>query len=143
MLMKARERNINAIYGIAEKLPYPDKSFGYALMVTTICFVDDVLQSFREVHRILKKKGRFIIGYVDKDSPVGKIYLEHQDKNVFYKDAVFYSTGQVYEYLKKAGFIIECTLQTVFGMLETVREVQVPEDGFGKGSFVVIRAIKN
>ena len=143
MREKAIEREIHAINGVAEKLPYADKSYDYALMVTTLCFVDDVLQAFNEVHRILKKNGTFIIGFVDKNSPVGKIYLENKDKNVFYKDAVFYSAEEVYRYLWETGFRIDITLQTVFGMLDTIKEIQIPQNGYGKGSFVVIKAIKN
>ncbi|MBN2213614.1 MAG: class I SAM-dependent methyltransferase [Bacteroidales bacterium] len=143
MREKAKERLINAINGIAEKLPYPDLSYEHVLMVTTLCFADNVLQAFHEVHRILKKNGSFIIGFVDKNSPVGKIYFENKDKNVFYRDAVFYSTEEVYNFLCKTGFKIETTLQTVFGMLDAIREVQVPEKGYGKGSFIVIKAIKS
>ena len=142
MREKARERYINAVDGVAEKLPYPDKSYDFALMVTTICFVDDILQSCKEVHRILKKNGTFIIGFVDKNSPVGKIYLENRNQSVFYKDAIFYSTDEVYRFLSETGFKIETTLQTVFGLLDTIKEVQTPQDGCGKGSFVVIKAVK-
>lgn len=142
MREKAIERGINAIDGVAEKLPYPDKSYDFALMVTTICFVDDVLQSFNEVHRILKQNGTFIIGFVDKNSPVGKIYLKNKNQSVFYKDAVFYSTEKVYNYLSETSFKIETTFQTVFGMLDTIRKVQIPQNGYGKGSFVVIKVIK-
>jgi ubiquinone/menaquinone biosynthesis C-methylase UbiE len=139
---KASERYIHAIEGVAEKLPYQNESNDYAMMVTTICFVDDVLQSFKEVNRILKKNGTFIIGFVDKNSPVGKIYLKNKDRSVFYKDADFYSTRKVSDFLYETGFIIETTLQTVFGMLDTIKEVQIPRDGYGNGSFVVIKAIK-
>ena len=142
MREKSRERNINAIDGIAEKLPFPDKSYNYALMVTTICFVDDVLKSFHETHRILKKNGKFIIGFVDKNSPVGRIYLKNKNKNIFYKDAIFYSTEEVIRYLLNASFKIDTTLQTVFGMLDTINEVQTPQNGYGEGSFVIIKAVK-
>ncbi len=142
MREKARERHINVIEGIAEKLPYQNESYDYAMIVTTICFVDNVLQSFKEAHRILKKNGIFIIGFVDKNSPVGKIYLKNKNQSVFYKYADFYSTQEVYDFLFETGFIIEKTLQTVFGMLDTIKEVQIPRNGYGEGSFVVIKAVK-
>lgn len=142
MREKARERHINVIEGVAEKLPYQNESYDYALMVTTICFVDDVLQSFKEVYRILKKSGIFIIGFVDKNSPVGKIYLENKNQSIFYKDADFYSTEEVYRFLWETNFKIKTTLQTVFGMLDLVKEVQEPRDGYGNGNFIVIKAIK-
>ena len=77
MREKAKQRNINAIDAVAENLPYPDSSMDFALMVTTICFVDDIYRSFNEAYRVLKNAGNLIIGFVDKNSPIGKLYLEH------------------------------------------------------------------
>ncbi len=60
--------------GIAENLPLKDANYDFALMVTTICFIDDVKKAFLEVKRILKSGGAFIIGFIDKNSSIGKIY---------------------------------------------------------------------
>lgn len=70
----ATKKGLNVYDGIAENLPLKDVSYDFALMVTTICFVDNVLQSFSEVHRILKPGGIFIVGLVDKNSQLGKKY---------------------------------------------------------------------
>jgi len=51
MRKKAVERGLNAVNGVAENLPYRNKSFDYALLVTTICFVDDDQKTFREINR--------------------------------------------------------------------------------------------
>ena len=142
MRKMAKERGLNVIDGVAENLPYADKSTDFALMVTTICFVDDVKKAFQEVFRVLKNKGSFIIGFVDKNSPLGEIYLKNKDKSLFYKDAVFYSTEEVYRYLWETDFTIEKTYQTVFGILDEITEEQKFLTGYGKGSFVVIKAIK-
>ena len=142
MRKKAKERNINAVDAVAENLPYPDSCIDFALMVTTICFLDDIYKSFYEVNRILKSNGNFIIGFVDKKSPLGEIYLEHKDENVFYKDATFYGTEELYGILKKTGFKIENTYQTVFGNLDKINKVQDTLTGYGQGGFVVIKAKK-
>lgn len=142
MRIKAAERGINVLDGTAENLPWKDRSLDYALMVTTICFVDDVERSISEVDRVLKSKGSFVIGFVDKNSPLGKIYQENREKSLFYKDAVFFSTDELYKLLNEAGFSIKATKQTVFGLLSEVAEVQVPREGYGEGSFVVIHAVK-
>ncbi len=142
MRKKAKERDINAINGTAEKLPYPDQSYEFALMVTTICFVDNVLKAFEETNRILKKNGIFIIGFVDKNSPIGKLYFKNKENSIFYKDATFYDTEHIYRCLWETGFTIETTLQTVFGMLNMISEVQEPKSGYGEGSFVVIKVRK-
>jgi ubiquinone/menaquinone biosynthesis C-methylase UbiE len=143
MREKANERGIYPVDGIAEKLPCADKSYNYALMVTTICFVDDIKKAFHEAHRILKENGSLILGFVDKNSPVGKFYLKNKDKSLFYGDAIFYSTGEVYRYLWETDFTIEETYQTVFGMPDEINEEQEAVPGYGKGSFVVIKARKS
>jgi len=142
MRNRAREKNIRVLEGVAEDLPCADESFDFALMVTTICFVDDPGRSLHEANRILKDSGTLIIGFVDKNSPVGKKYLEHREESVFYKDAIFYGTEELIGILKETGFEIGEICQTVFEELDHVRNVQQPLKGYGKGSFVVIQAIK-
>jgi ubiquinone/menaquinone biosynthesis C-methylase UbiE len=142
MREKAAERGLNAIDGVAENLPYSDDSVDHALMVTTICFVDDIVKTFLEAHRILKNGGRLIIGFVDKDSPVGKMYQKHKQESVFYRDAIFFGTDEVLGLLQKTGFTHMATWQTVFGRLDEILEVQKPKPGYGEGSFVVIDAAK-
>ncbi len=140
---KAKQRNIEVVDAVAENLPYSDKSKDFALMITTICFVDDIYKSFKEVNRVLKNAGNLIIGFVDKNSPVGKIYLEHKDESIFYKEATFYGTEELYEILINTGFEIVNTYQTVFGEIDKINKVQDVLTGYGKGSFVVIQARKN
>ncbi len=140
MREKAAERGLRVIDGVAEKLPIIDKRYDFALMVTTICFVDDINKSFAEANRILKENGALILGFVDKESPVGKLYLSNKDKSIFYKDARFFSTEEVYRILRRNNFTVIDTCQTVFGMLNEINEIQEPENGYGKGSFVVIKA---
>ena len=139
----AKERGLHVIDGVAENLPWKDNSIDYVLMVTTICFVDNVKKSLSEVYRVLQKSGSFILAFVDKNSPVGQLYQKNMKKSLFYKDATFFSTEELYEYLKEAGFSIKNTKQTVFGLLNEVVKIQEPREGYGEGSFVVIHTVKN
>lgn len=143
MRAKATSRRINAIECIAENLPYENERFDFALLVTTICFVDDARKTFQEINRILKAKGEIIIGFVDKNSLVGQQYLEQKEKSVFYKDAVFYSTKDITDMLKTNGFSIVSTNQTIFNPLDEVKTIQPSVEGSDKGSFVVIKAKKD
>jgi len=142
MREKAKERGVDVIDGIAEDLPFPGESIDSALMVTTVCFVDDVIQAFREVHRVLKPEGSFVIGFVDKNSLLGQWYLQNKAKSLFYQDATFYSTAELLTYLKETGFVVELVRQTVFGRLDEINEVQLSLPGYGEGCFVVIKAGK-
>lgn len=142
MRKKAKERGIHVVDGVAENLPWKDNSIDYVLMVTTICFVDNVKKSLSEVYRVLQNGGSFILAFVDKNSPVGQLYQKNKEESLFYRDATFFSTEELYEYLKETGFSIKKTQQTVFGMLNEVVKVQEPREGYGEGSFVVIHAVK-
>lgn len=128
--------------GTAENLPLEDKSYDFALMITTICFVDDVGKAFKEVKRILKPGGIFIIGLVDRKSPLGKIYEQIKEHNKFYRHATFYSTDEIKDLLIKNRFENIEVVQTVFGELSEIRNLQLFKEGYGEGGFVVIKACK-
>ena len=138
----AYTRNILTIGGTAEKLPLKDEKFDFALMVTTICFVDDISVAFSEAYRILRPGGHLVIGFVDRDSLIGREYLKHKQENVFYRYATFYSVDDVILYLKKVGFKNFDFVQTVFHNLKEVNNLEPIEEGYGKGSFVVVDASK-
>ena len=44
--------------------------------------------------------------------------------------------------LKDVGFKNLEYNQTLFGDLDEIKEVQMPKEGFGEGSFVVVKATK-
>lgn len=136
----ARKRGIEVLKGVAELLPVSDESYDFALMVTTVCFVDDVLKSFKEAFRILKKGGIFIVGFVDKNSPLGRRYQEKKDKSRFYKEATFYSTEEIVDFLNKAGFYEILVKQTL--VEKDGKMLPVIRNGSGKGGFVAVRAVK-
>ena len=70
----ALDRGVNVIAGTAESIPVEDCSCDFALMVTTICFLQTPEIAFQEVHRILRAKGLIILGMIDKNSPLGERY---------------------------------------------------------------------
>ena len=87
----SRKKGIKVYEGVAEQLPFNNETFDFVLFVTTICFVDDLTKSFEEAHRVLKTDGFILIGFVDKESELGKKYQLKREKSKFYKDATFYS----------------------------------------------------
>jgi len=138
----ARSRGIAAIDGVAEKLPFSDCRFHFVLMVTTICFLDDIESALKEAFRVLKPGSNLIIGFIDKDSPVGVLYQQQKNESVFYKVATFYSVDEVTSYLKKTGFKNLNFAQTIFHRLSEIKNLEPIKKGYGKGSFVVVKALK-
>jgi ubiquinone/menaquinone biosynthesis C-methylase UbiE len=135
----ARQRGVEVVEGIAEALPCADSSFDFAVMVTAVCFLDDVLQAFREAFRILKPGGLLIVGFIDRESELGRKYNQKKVYSMFYRDATFYHVSDLVVFLTHAGF-------TGFSYRQTISAGEPPDltvrEGFGDGGFVVIKAHK-
>jgi SAM-dependent methyltransferase len=139
----AKKKGLDVVIGVAENLPYKASQFDFCLMVTTVCFLDDIYRAFEEAYRVLKPDGSFIIGFVDKNSPIGRSYEQRKNESLFYKTATFYSVDDLLVHLKKAGFLKFSFRQTLFGPLQDMQGPSEVKEGFGEGSFVVIRAEKH
>ncbi len=142
MAARSKARGIAVIRGIAEALPFTKSCFKFVLMVTTMCFLDDVSLAFREVFRVLKPRGWFILAFIDRDSPLGRIYERKKYDSPFYRIARFYSTDEVTDLLKFAGFN-----EHEFEFVQTVFDTDLAEaedwkPGYGEGAFVAIRVVK-
>ena len=90
MADKAKTLGIQTIKGVADNLPFADNCFDFILMVTTICFVDDIKTAFQKAFRVLKNEGFIVIGFVDRESKLGKEYMRNRDSSKFYKEAMFF-----------------------------------------------------
>lgn len=138
----ARKRGIEVVAGAAEAIPFGDSTFDFALMVTTICFLDDPERSLGEAHRVLKREGSLIIGFIDRASSLGQSYERHKESSTFYRGATFYSVAEVISALKKTDFRDFTFSQTIFRDLSDIDSMEPVKPGYGKGSFVVVRAGK-
>ena len=110
----AQERGIFVLHAVAESLPIREGSFNFVLMVTTICFIENIISAFKEAFKILGSKGSLIVGFIDKNSYIGKLYRERKNKSVFYKNATFFTVKKVISYLKRTGFRTFELFQTIF-----------------------------
>ena len=142
MRAMAIKRGINTVDGVAEMLPFADSVFDFALMVTAICFFDDVPQAIAEANRVLKPEGSLIVGFIVKTSPIGLLYEKYKQDNVFYRDATLYSVREVTRMISKAGFEDLRYTQTIFKKIDLIKEQEKVKDGFGDGSFVVVSGRK-
>jgi len=138
----AQSRGISVCHALGERLPFRDEQFDFALLVTVVCFVRDVTLLLRETRRVLKMSGRIIIGFIDKNSPLGQSYESRKNENKFYREAHFYSVTQIADWAKQQGFGKIQFCQTIFGLPSEMSKVEQVRDGYGEGAFVVLSADK-
>jgi SAM-dependent methyltransferase len=140
VLPYARRRGVVPVRGAAEALPFAAASFDSVLVVTTVCFVDDVAAHLEEVRRVLKPGGAVVVGLIDRDSPLGRIYRQRQAESPFYAPAHFLSSAELGEALASAGLTADGWAQTLFEDGSSEMGPQPTRWGTGAGSFVVARA---
>jgi SAM-dependent methyltransferase len=140
MLARADSRGIETVAGTAEALPFASQSFDYGLIVTTICFVDSPQAMLAEARRVLRPRGTLVIGFIDRDSPLGQHYVTHRTESIFYQDAVFYSVADVGLLLRQAGFAVRAWGQTLSRPLPDIHDIEPLQPGTGRGAFVVVSA---
>jgi ubiquinone/menaquinone biosynthesis C-methylase UbiE len=81
----------------SDQVPYPDESFGRVYAVHTLYFWKDPLAHLREIHRITRVGGRFVLAFGPK---------EDEHAVAAYPESVyhFYSIDEAQHLLSKAGF---------------------------------------
>jgi SAM-dependent methyltransferase len=104
LIQLARERGIEAVVGEGEHLPYRTGSFDYVLLMTVICFLDDVAAVLKEGERVLRPGGMLITGFIEKDGEIHREYLHESTKGRFLRHAKFRSAGEVAGFFNDAGF---------------------------------------
>jgi SAM-dependent methyltransferase len=140
MLGYARARGIRVARAIAEALPFGKATFDYALLITTLCFVEDPAAALAEARRVLKRGGALVIGFIDRASALGGEYEAHRGENVFYRGAKFRSAGEMEQLLLDAGFGGLAWVQTLFAPPTERRGVETLRCDHGQGGFVVVKA---
>jgi ubiquinone/menaquinone biosynthesis C-methylase UbiE len=143
MLNLAKKRGIQVIQGAGEYLPFKDNTFDFALIVVTLCFVEEPEYVLNETCRVLKRGGRLIVGEINRDSQLGRLYEAKRKKSVFYKAATFYSSNEIIGMFDKVGIRYLESYQTLLQPPIVPEIEEEPEKGLDKGGFVVIVGVKN
>lgn len=141
MRKRARDHGIVVKDGVAEDVPCPDERFDAVLMTTTLCYLDDPEAAFREVLRLLRPRGAFVVGFMDGDGPLGRWYEENRGESVFYAPAHFHPAREVIRLLEATGYEDIRAWQTLFSDPGTMTEPDPTREGHGDGGFVVLRGL--
>lgn len=139
MAALARARGIRAVLGVGESLPFAGASMELVVMVTTVCFLEDLDRALGEARRVLRAGGSIVLGFVDAASPLGAEYMARKDDSLFYRSARFFAVPEILDALARAGFGDLDLRQTLFGPLGEISPDEHVAGGFGNGSFVAVR----
>ncbi len=135
----AESRGMHIIKGFAEALPIEDDAYDFAAMITVDCFLQDVSAAFKEVNRIIKDRGLFVVAFLNKGSPLGRVYEENKNADELYKHATFHTADEIEDWLTEANFSIRRKLQTISSFDESEHPIY---EGTGTCLFTVIQAQK-
>jgi len=127
-MLKLAPRELDLVEGVGEMLPLRDRAFPCALLVVTLCFVQDPAAVLREAMRVAERVAACI---VPRDSPWGRRYREAAARgHPFYAKARFYTVREVVEMAGVAPSRVVATLSYGPDAAEAVeepREVSVEE----------------
>lgn len=144
LLHMAKNRGIRVLLAKGEEMPLRDGVFGAVFLVVTFCFLDSPARALSEVARLLRTDGKVVLGLMLKESSWGRLYETKKEMgHHFYRQAMFYSYGEVCMLLGRAGFSVEQVVSTLFQDPGEVNHIESPRQGFSADAgFTVILAGK-
>lgn len=103
-MIEEAKRYIQARVGDVTRLPYPDRTFDLITMRQAYFLLDDGPAALKEVRRVLKPSGRFILSHLVPFSEVDSEHLKavHTKKQAQMRK--FYTTESLIEELQRNGF---------------------------------------
>ncbi|MGC9131657.1 MAG: class I SAM-dependent methyltransferase [Pyrobaculum sp.] len=92
-MLRLAPRDLDLVEGVGESLPLRDGAYPCALLVVTLCFVDDPAAVLREAARVAQRVAACV---VPGKSPWGRLYAELGARgHPFYSKAKFYTLAEV------------------------------------------------
>lgn len=109
---QAANLDINFLAGDARSLPFASETFDYVLIINVLEFISPPDQVLNEAFRVLKPGGRLVTGFINRDSPWGRFYLEkaRRDKSSVYNYARFYNVDEVKKMLPGKTVLVRVAL---------------------------------
>ena len=144
LLQMAKNRGLSVFLGRGEEMPFQTGVFGAVFLIVTLCFLDSPARTLTEAARLLRSKGKAVLGTVPKESLWGQLYQAKKEAgHPFYRYATFYTYTEIERLLMQTGFSIERVVSTLLQNPGQVNRIEEPREGFSvDAGFAVILAVK-
>lgn len=143
LLRIAARRIPSLLLGAAEALPFRDASLGAVLCVAAFEFLPDADRAIREIARVLRPGGRFVLGFFPRGSAWASAYEQHgRDPASVFHGARFCSLAEWLGRAAAAGLVpgdARCTLFEAPGEPPSTRVAAGADPG---ASFVAMTLLK-
>lgn len=105
-MLEEAKNGLNVIQASVESLPFDDQSFDLAVLRQAL-FLFDSMTGLKEIKRVLKKGGKFIISQTVPFSSADDPWLKHIHQSKQAQLLNFYNAGDIERMLVCAGFNIK------------------------------------
>ena len=108
--------------------------------ILTLCQAPSPALFLKECHHLLRPEGRIFIGFIPRESPWGRFYMETQKRGrSIPRLAGVYSLNKVEHMIMDAGFSIQGYFSTLFQKPGGVKEIENPMKGYlPQAGFLII-----
>jgi hypothetical protein len=108
--------------------------------IFTLCQAPSPALFLKECHHLLRPEGRIFIGFIPRESPWGRFYMEtHKGRRPTHRWGQLYSLKKMEHIMMAAGFSIQGYFSTLFQKPGAVKEPEKPLRGYRpQAGFLVI-----
>jgi SAM-dependent methyltransferase len=130
-LRVARQRGIKVMPGKEGVIPILSEKVGSLFLIMSPCPPPYLKKLLQECHRVLKREGKILIGFIPRNSPWGKFYQAQKKRGLpSYRGVRLHSVKEMEYRIMQAGFSIQGLFCTLFQRPGELKDLENPLIGY-------------